>query len=135
MKRLIFVVLLLLFIVPCYAADVELAWDASISPDVAGYAVFSCDYQHGYGSAICEVPGLTCEVTVPDDRQTAFVARAYKWGPYDLDGNRVQIWSGDSNEVVFVPSVTPPQPPQNIIIRILVAILDFFVQSSGLFSS
>jgi len=131
MKRLLFAVLFLMLAIPCLAADVELAWDASVSTNVEGYALFSRDYQDGYGVEIWSGPGLGCTVTVPDDRQTAFVARAWGYGSYDLDGNREVIWSLDSNEVVFIPEIEPPAPPTNIFIQILVAVLDFFAPSLG----
>jgi len=42
MKRLFFL-LLLLFPVLCFAADVTLQWDASVEPDLAGYYVYQAD--------------------------------------------------------------------------------------------
>jgi hypothetical protein len=129
MKRSLSVIIaVLLLCLPVMAANVNLAWDASSSPDVAGYAIFARDYTHGYtATPAWEGVGLTCTVAVPDDRQTAFVAKAWAWGPYDLNGNREKIWSGPSNEVVYVPSVTqPPPPPANFLQKLLSAVIDFF---------
>lgn len=111
-----------------YAATITLEWDASVSPDVAGYAIFDRNFQkpYAYDAPLWEGPGLTCTVTAPDDRQSAYVARAFAWGPYDLQGNRTKIWSGDSNEVTFTPAVKKPDPPRNLVIRILQAIGRFF---------
>jgi hypothetical protein len=129
MKNSLFVcAILLLLAMPSIAANVSLEWDASVTPEVQGYAVFIRDYTHGYNydSPGCSVSVLTCTIVVPDDRQTAFVARAWMWGPYDLSGNRTKLWSDNSNEVVYIPSVPPPSPPGGLLWKILVAVLDFF---------
>jgi hypothetical protein len=121
-------ILAILFLaMPLQAASVSLAWDASPSAAVEGYAIFSKDFQHPYDYAVplWKGTGLTCTVTVPDDRQTAFVARAWGYGPYDLDGKRETVWSDSSNQVVYVP-VKVIEPPRNLIVRILQALVKFF---------
>jgi opacity protein-like surface antigen len=126
MKRLLSIIFCILLLAACAeAATVELAWNASVSDNVAGYAVFSRDYTHAYDTALWQGSEPTCTVDVPGDRQTAFVARAFAYGPYDLEGNRTVLWSGNSNEVIYTPTVSPPQPPRNIVVRILVAIAHF----------
>ncbi len=112
------------------AATATLAWDASSSAGVVGYAIFARDYTHGYDYAqpIWKGTGLACTVTVPDDRSTAFVARAYGWGPYNLEGERQEIQSDNSNEVVFTPTVTKPEPPRNFLSKLIAAVMGFFGQ-------
>jgi hypothetical protein len=131
MIRLVILAIALSIVLPLVgqAATVTLAWDASLSAGVQGYAVYDKNYQkpYNYNVAACTVVGaiLTCNVVVPDDRQTAFVARAFAYGPYDLSGNRIMIWSGDSNEAVYIPAVTPPTPPRNLLSRFLIALGNF----------
>jgi len=129
MLRLILVGIALAVLLPIIgqAATINLQWDASVS-QVDGYAVYDKNYQkpYNYAAPIWTGSGLTCSVTVPDDRMSAFVARAYKYGPYDLQGNRTTEWSGNSNEVQWAPTVTPPEPPRNFAIRILTALLRLF---------
>ena len=134
--RFLFFLIILALIPFAQAAEVTLAWNASITPEVQGYAIFSRDYTkpYNYDQPAWEGAQLTCTLTVRDDRQTAFVARAFVWGPYDLQGNRIKIWSDDSNEVVFTPAIQKPAPPRNFMQRILQAILDFFGGLSGSFS-
>jgi hypothetical protein len=130
MKRL-----LLLCVLLCpslYAAEISLAWDSSTST-VDGYGIFHKDFQHpyDYNTPLWTGTGLSCTVTVASDRQTAFVARAFAYGPYDLQGNRTQEWSMDSNEVIAIPIVTKPAPPRNFVIKILQAIAHFFGRLFG----
>ena len=133
MKTLITTLCLLFLAIPCMAADVNLGWDASTSM-VDGYALFDRNFQKPYNYDAPSWTGstLTATVTVTGDRQSAFVARAFVYGPYDLQGNRTQIWSDNSNEVIY-PGVTPPKPtpPRNFIVKILVAILGFFGRLLG----
>lgn len=113
------------------AATVTLAWDASPSAGIVGYAIFARDYTHGYDYAqpLWKGIGLTCTVTVPDDRQTAFVARAYGWGSYDLEGERQEIQSDNSNEAVFIPTAPKPEPPRNFLSKLIAAVTGFFGRS------
>ena len=122
MRKLLFAIALCLLAAPLFAADVNLTWN---HPGATGYGIFSRDYQNPvYGDVpVWDGSTLSATVSVPDDRYTAFVARAYEWGPYDLEGNRNKVWSGDSNEVVYQPSVTPPEPPGNFIIQAIAAVL------------
>jgi hypothetical protein len=131
-RSLIVIALLFLFSLPVIATDVNLAWDASTSADVQGYALFNKDYQkaYNYDDPIWQGSVLNVMISVASDRQTAFVARAWKWGPYDLQGNRMKVWSLDSNEVIFTPAVTKPEPPKNLLHRIIAAVLGFFAPSS-----
>jgi hypothetical protein len=133
MKRLLFVIALLLFVGPAMAASVTLAWDASPTPGVSGYAIFDRNYQkpYNYTTPSWTGPSLTGNVTVPDDRVSAFVARAFVYGPYDLAGVRTITWSDNSNEVTWTPTVVKPDPPRNLIVRILVAIGKFFGRLFG----
>jgi hypothetical protein len=127
MKKIIAALVLLFALsVPSMAADIQLTWDASTSI-VDGYALFDKNFQKVYNYSIPSWEGtaLTGVVTVPDDRMSAFVARAYQWGPYDLSGVRVKNWSDNSNEVVWTPTTTKPNPPRNLIVRILTAVVNF----------
>ena len=127
MKKLL---LILLFCPALMATDVKLAWEDNSGQVVDGYAIFNRDYQKPYSTPLCTTVEHGCTVTVSNDRQTAFVARCFVYGPYDLQGNRSVEWSNDSNEVVWTPPVVKPSPPRNLAIRILVAIGRFF---KGLF--
>ena len=122
---------LLLLPVLAVCADVTLQWDASPTPGVAGYEVYTMNFQQPYNfsNPACDVTGLSCVITVPDDRHTEFVARAYVWGPFDLQGNRTKIFSDNSNTDEYVPpGPTKPEPP--LIVQIIAAIVrvvaDFF---------
>lgn len=131
MKRfVVFIAVFVFMAVFAEASTVNLAWDSSTSTGVEGYAVFDKNFQkpYNYIAPFCESTKdiLTCGATAPDDRQSAFVARAWAWGPYDLTGNRVKVWSDNSNEVVFTPATVKPEPPRNFIVKILVAIGRFF---------
>lgn len=91
----------------------RLTWQASTSPETVGYRLYSHDYTgpFNYASPMWEGTALTAEVMIPDDRQTAFVVRAYSYGPYDLEGNRTVIESGDSNVWVAIPDSPVVNPP------------------------
>jgi hypothetical protein len=117
------------------AASVTLEWDPN-SPDPDGYAIFQRDHSAGYvyNNPVWQGQETTCTLTVPDDRQTAFVARAFVVDSVTgIDGTVTTNtqWSGDSNEVVFTPAAsTPPAPPSNLLLRLLQAIVDWW---NGLF--
>lgn len=124
MKKL-FLVFTLLLASSSFAADVTLVWDASPSQQVDGYMLFDRNFQkpYDYNNPSWTGTGITATVTVPDDRQSAFVARAFVWGVYDLNGVRQKNQSDNSNEVTFTPTAKPkPAPPRNIIIKIPVVI-------------
>ena len=133
MKLLLVTLFATLLAIPLYGVELTLEWDASPSTGVEGYEVYSRDYTGGYNydNPICGTPSLSCTVSVPSDRQIAFVARAFGYGPYDLDGNRLTLWSGNSNEVIYTPTATPPEPPRSLIARILAAMLGFFERLLG----
>jgi hypothetical protein len=123
--------LFLLMSISAMAVEVPLQWDAS-SDTVEGYAVFNRDFQNkAYGAPLCTTVELGCTVTVLNDRQTAFVVRAFIYGPYDLDGNRTTEWSVNSNEIIYSPPVVKPNPPRNLLVQIIVAVLDFFENYSA----
>ena len=129
MKHIFFVAIVLFLMVGyVQAEDIELAWDSSVSAGVEGYTVYRKDFSvaYDYNSPACSTSGLSCTITVPDDRQSAFVARAWGYGPYDLEGNRTVIWSGNSNEAIHISDVQVPEPPRSLLFRILTAILNFF---------
>lgn len=131
MKNLFFLPLILIFTTSAFSSAVTLTWDASLSPHVDGYEIYSKDFErpYDYDDPMCVTEELGCTVTVLDDRQTAFVARAFKFGPYDLNGNRIVVYSGISNQAVHVPfSPEPPTPPRSLATKILQALLDFFGQ-------
>ena len=119
MKILLPFLLLAVLACPALAAGVNLAWDAPTS-GADGYGIFVKDYENPYNYDAPAWTGsdTTCTVTVPDDRQSAFVARAFIWGAYDLDGNRTRHWSDDSNEVVYNPDDTQPPPGEPTLLRI-----------------
>jgi hypothetical protein len=133
MKKLLFLLVSFSFCSSLMAAEVSLAWDASLSSQVDGYMLFDRNFQKPYDFDNPSWTGTALEgkVIVADDRQSAFVARAFVWGVYDLNGVRLKNPSDNSNEVVFTPTAKPkPQAPRNLAIRILVAIGKFF---KGLF--
>jgi len=119
------------FIGEAIAAQVTFEWNPAEGSNPSGYAIFQRSFQQSYGLPIWEGAETTATITVPDDKETAYVCRAYVFGSMDLEGNMPKIWSGDSNEVVFTPTnPDPPAPPQNFIQRLIQAILNWF---NGLF--
>ena len=104
----------MLFVTPCIAADVQLAWDAN-DPAPTGYAVFVRPIAgaYDYNDMAYDVgPALTVTIPALTEGQTyAFVARAYVEYT-DATGNPARNWSGDSNEIVY----TPTEAPQQIVI-------------------
>lgn len=126
MKRGILWLCFLLLPVYAQAIDFGLEWDHPGGVD--GYSIHYKDFQKPYGNPETDVPlwvgpELTCNVTVPDDRLTAVVARAWVWGLYDLQGNRMKVYSDPTNEVVLTPPLPEKPPaPGNLFIRVIVAI-------------
>ena len=98
------------------AADVPLVWDPSPS-QVDGYALFDRNYEkpYNYTSPTWTGDALSATISVTGDRQSEIVARAYAWGAYDLQGNRIKIWSEDSNKVLYTPASVVPLPPRNVV--------------------
>lgn len=134
MKRYMALLLLLALQPAVFAGEAGLRWDASPS-EVDGYAVFDRNFEKPYAydnpAWIGTADELACRIeNLPDDRQTGFVARSWAWGVYDLNGNRVRRWSGDSNEVTYMPEGTDPQPPGNLLLTLFTAVMDFFVKLS-----
>ena len=132
MKRLTFLLIFLCIASLAIADEVSLAWDPSTSTGVEGYKLYSRDYTHGYNTAIWTGTAdlRTCTVTVPGDRETAFVLTAFGTITItDLDGNTTveEAESGYSNEVVYRPTIVPPEPPSlNWAQKVIAAIVNFF---------
>jgi hypothetical protein len=138
MKILLSCMIVLLLISSAYAKDVSLAWEASDSAGVAGYAILAKDFSKAYpidpqisvpsgqniltvlraqwtaAAWIGDAAARSCTVTVPADREVAFVAIAFGSGSYDLNGNTTIIFSGHSNEVKSPGSSIPINPPKNV---------------------
>lgn len=95
--------LLIIITVAIVRADsVTLAWDAN-DPAPEGYVVFQRlageSYIYDDGAEVCKTAETTCVVdNLSQGIQYYFVARAYVG----------QEQSGDSNEVNFMPIITPP---------------------------
>ena len=137
MKRTLIILAILLFASMALAATVELnfAWDRNTETDLAGYRLYysatAGAYVKGTGSAnflqAILVSGSTHpnttlqQISGSEGQKIYFVLTAY-----DLSGNE----SGFSNEVNYtIPDVTPPAPPKGLVatlIRIILAIINFF---------
>jgi len=150
MRSLLSCIIVLLFVSSAFSKDVRLAWEPSDSAGVAGYAILARDYTKAYpvdpqiavptGQNILTVLraqwtaaawigdslARDCTVTVPSDREVAFVAIAFASGSYDLNGNTTIVFSGHSNEVKTPGSSIPINPPKNVsIIATILAALAF----------
>lgn len=102
---LIITLALLVFTVPCWAADVQFGWDANTETDLAGYRLYQSATSGAYGSTfITEIPAGTQTYT-----QLGVAEGTHFWvlTAFDIAGNE----SGYSNEVVLVVDETPPEPP------------------------
>jgi len=107
MKILIQLILLCAYDV-AFAASVNLAWDASQSPNVAGYKVHVGTTQGVYDSTIDtgSVTSFTVD-NLADDTNYYFVASAYGTCD-DGNGNQVPCESVNSNEIPWINDTTPP---------------------------
>lgn len=107
LRTLAITILLSLMVTPSATAEmtVKLSWDASPSPDVAGYRLFARSYggTYDYTNPIWEGPEVMTDenpavVTVPG--HSAFVCRAFdEDGNESVDSNETSTWEG------------PPEPP------------------------
>lgn len=113
--------ILWLLLIPAFAVaeDVTLTWNHSGGAD--GFGLFDRNFEKPYNYDSPSWIGNNMEgtVTLPDDRESAVVARAFI-DIYDLDGNLKPSWSDNSNEVVFTPK---PPAPQNLFAQILIAMV------------
>ena len=128
------VTLLIVITLPAIAKADEIEVDIDIAAD--GYACYTMNFEKPYDLSVPDWEGTnpTASLTVPDDRFTEVQCQGWNWGPYDLAGNRVRIYGPLSDPEVYEPSGETPEKP-NIIIRIILAVLDFFGKSSGQFSN
>lgn len=100
-------------------SNVSLAWDASASPDVAGYRIYTSQtpgqYTYGHDNAAAEVTkeNLTATVEGLNDGTVYFVATAF-----DAKGNE----SGPSNEVNVTLDATAPDAPGGLNITVTVKV-------------
>lgn len=126
MKRIVFIIMILLFATSAYAAQVRVTWNANTEPDLDGYRVHYGVIPGEY-TEIIDVGNMTeatIEITPEYGRDYYFVVTAY-----DTSGNE----SGYSDMAsCFIPDATPPEKPKNILVRIIEAIMAFF---KGLFFS
>lgn len=110
-KKLIFIIILLLPISTAFGADVTFEWDPNTETDLAGYRLYQSDtsgvYTYGDGNQVETIPAGTETVTlygVPDG--------TWYWvlTAYDTSGNE----SGPSNEVTDTLDSTAPAPPTGL---------------------
>lgn len=131
MKKLFISILIMLIPAIALASQITLEWDSV--DNASGYGLFQRSFQHpyDYGNPVWEGTATTAILTVPDDIETAFVCRAFAYGPIDLSGNTTKSWSADSNEVSYMPDTVTPEAPKNLIQRIVQAILNLFQRYWG----
>jgi len=129
---LILLVAAILLSVPVFAANVESDLDITAN----GYQCYTMHFEkpYNFNAPDAESSTPTVALTLLDDRITEVQCQGWNWGPYDLAGNRVRIAGPLSDPKVFDPGGTAPGKP-NIIIRIIVAVLDFFGKYSGQYSN
>jgi hypothetical protein len=118
MKRTLLILALVLFATPSFAGQVTLAWDYDSTP-VTGFRIYSRT-DANYTTPLWQGVEKTCTVTVPDNIEVAFVARAYVVG--GITGTEQE--SANSNEVI-IPLATP-EAPKNLYQRAIQAILNYF---------
>ena len=94
MKKLLAVLLVILFAVPAFAVDVCLEWNPNSEPDLAGYRIFMrTGASYDYTNSDWEGTDTTCTIFGLSEGVTYhFVARAY---------DTEVLESTDSNEVQF----------------------------------
>ena len=83
------------------ATQANLAWDANIEPDLAGYRLYTrqTSQQYNYSHPAYDGSDTFCTIyNLEDTVENCFVVRAY-----DSDGNE----SADSNEVCLPPTALP----------------------------
>jgi len=110
MKKLLFLLLLLLLPLEVLATSVNLAWDASVSTNVSSYKLFMSNTSGTYTTGIDVGKVLT--YTVPNLTSGTTYFFIVKAEPSSTDINAVE--SGPSNEVSVTPVATPLQPPLNL---------------------
>jgi len=96
MKKLFLILIVLLFAVPVFSADVKLAWDENLEAGVQ-YRIYAVRYAQDYDFTVPLYDGAatSCTVVVDASAEYKFVARAY------LIGASGQVYeSGNSNQVV-----------------------------------
>ena len=125
------IAIMVALIVP--AAAMTVAVDITIEGPADGYQCFTMAYQHPYdyeAPPAWEGSTLSGTMTVLDDRVTEARCRAWLWGPYDLQGNRTRVYGPLSDPYSISPPSNTPNKP-SIILRWLVAVLDFFGEYFG----
>lgn len=119
MRKLILILVLILFPVLCFAAsDVTLEWDLNTEQDMAGYRVYQ-----SASPGIVPAPGLKVgEIPHPTNTYT-FIVQDGTWywvvTAYDTENNE----SGPSNEVTATLDTEAPTPPQNFFIKLIMKIV------------
>ena len=96
MKKLFLILIVLLFAVPVFSADVKLAWDKNLEAGVQ-YRIYAVRYaqDYDYTAPLYDGAATSCTVVVDASAEYKFVARAY------LVGDSGQVYeSGNSNQVV-----------------------------------
>lgn len=95
MKYCFSAILIMCFASMVFAADVNLAWDASTEP-VSGYRIYGARHNdaHDFSAPVYDGAATTCTVVIPNAAEYKFIARAY------IVGDSGAIYeSGDSNQV------------------------------------
>lgn len=109
MKAFIAILMLILFPIFCFAADVTLQWDANTEPDLAGYHVYQADRIGDHTSAWERVTSEL--VTEPTFTVTGLDDGNYAWQvtAVDIEGNESFV-----SNMVERYDRTPPLPPNNL---------------------
>lgn len=114
--------LLLAVSVPALAADVTFGWDANTESDLAGYKLYQSATSGDYSGAVpIDIPlSALAHPGDPEYTQTGVGDGTWYWvlTAYDTEG----LESGYSNEVTKTIDTTPPAPPTNFWIKIVIAI-------------
>lgn len=106
MKTLIFAICILFLTVPCMAADVSLAWDASVSSGVTGYKVYVGGASRAYGAPITIGNQTTYTVTGLGPGTYFFAVSAF-----DVDGNESD-YSNEVSQAIYSPLIITVTPAQ-----------------------
>lgn len=119
MKKLLLILVLVLFPVFCFAtSNVTFEWDANSEADLAGYRLYqsaaSGNYIYGQGNEVLDIAAGTVTGTINVTDGTYF----WVLTAYDTDGNE----SDPSNEVTRKLDATRPSAPSGLSITVIIKI-------------
>ena len=132
MKKLIavlFVLALFVFSVSAFASDVTFEWDSNTENDMSHYNVYRSDDGQATWNKVNPAPIPHTGMGTETWTETGVSDGTYFWygTANDTEGNE----SAPSNIVTATIDATPPAPPQNFLVSLILKIIAWI---KGLFS-